>query len=609
MNEKNSTIWDTLRRQAWSLIRKPPSFTEARLAFKAFSLRQKSTFVALALISIFSVGLLVWLANQRFLVTIKESGGSLTEGIVGSPRFINPLLAISDADRDLVPLIYSGLMRPDPNGNLIPDLAQSVTVSADNLTYTFKLKPNLKWQDNVPLTADDVVFTVQEAQDPSLRSVKRANWEGVTVRKIDSQTVQFTLKKPYAAFLLNTTIGILPQHLWKNLNADSFSLSDLNSHPIGSGPYEIKNITKDSSGIPQAYELAPFNGFALGKPWLEKVTLKFYDNQQDLVDAYLQGGLDSLAVTDAGFNTRVNKNTTQVIQVPLPRLFAVFFNQNRAQIFTHKEVRQALSMATDREALVKEVLDGEGQALSGVFPPGTFGYEATAIPSPDFAGAKALLQKNGWSLNTQGVMQKAPKAQKNKNGKIIKAPTGSTETLSFTLATVNLPELKATAEKLKNDWSKIGVQVDVQIYEPSDLNQNVIRTRHYDALLFGEIIGRDSDPFPFWHSSQRLDPGLNIAMYTNTTADKLLEDARTIADPNARKAKYLAFAKEIQNDTPAVFLYAPDFVYYLPRRIQGVDIPNLTVPSERFLNIYNWYEKTDRVWRLFAKPDEIISTH
>ncbi len=146
-------------------------------------------------------------------------------------------------------------------------------------------------------------------------------------------------------------------------------------------------------------------------------------------------------------------------------------------------------------------------------------------------------------------------------------------------------------------WEKINVKVNLRIFEIGDLNQNVIRPRKYDALLFGLMLGRDPDPFAFWHSSQRNDPGLNIALYTNITADKLLEDARVLSDTAKRKEKYQAFQEQVIKDNPAVFLYSPEYIYLVPKSLLGADTDTITVPSERFTQIYKWYIKTKKVWK------------
>ena len=173
--------------------------------------------------------------------------------------------------------------------------------------------------------------------------------------------------------------------------------------------------------------------------------------------------------------------------------------------------------------------------------------------------------------------------------------------LKFSLATGDVPELKDTAKLIKEDWEKIGAKVDLKIFDVGDLNQNIIRPRKYDALFFGEIVGFNGDPFAFWHSSQRNDPGLNIALYTNTKADKILESLRGTLDKEDRAVKYLDFGREIEKDVPAVFVYSPDFTYLIDENLSGIALGNITIPSDRFAGINNWYLKTDNVWRPLAR--------
>jgi peptide/nickel transport system substrate-binding protein len=119
--------------------------------------------------------------------------------------------------------------------------------------------------------------------------------------------------------------------------------------------------------------------------------------------------------------------------------------------------------------------------------------------------------------------------------------------------------------------------------------------------LFGEIINVESDLYAFWHSSQRKDPGLNVAMYTNAKVDKLLEEAFVETDQAKRKEKYAQFEEEIKKDVPAVFIYSPNFVYLVSKSLLGLSLPNISSPSERFVNAHLWYTRTDNVWKIFSK--------
>ncbi|MEK9161183.1 MAG: hypothetical protein AAB822_00275, partial [Patescibacteria group bacterium] len=172
---------------------------------------------------------------------------------------------------------------------------------------------------------------------------------------------------------------------------------------------------------------------------------------------------------------------------------------------------------------------------------------------------------------------------------------------SFSISTSDAPELKETANLLKSMWEAIGAKIDVRVFETGDLSQNIIRPRKYDSLLFGEVVGRDPDPFAFWHSSQRNDPGLNVAIYANIKVDNILEEARGIEDEVMRAEKYKEFQEEVAKDIPAIFLFSPKFIYITPKNLKGLEaMERVTIPSERFSMIHQWYKATNKVWKIFA---------
>ncbi len=575
---------------------KIPSLREFVYIVRNFSLKEKIAFFALAVIFLTTSLWACWKINNLFLVETPAEGETLAEGIIGTPRFINPVLAISDADRDMTNLIYSGLMRPDNKGGLMLDMAEKYEISDDGLIYTFTLKEQLLWQDGEPITSDDVMFTIQEAKDPAIKSPRRAGWEGVTIEKIDDKSLRFTLKKSYTPFLENTTIGILPRHIWQEARAEQMSFSEFNINPIGSGPYKIKTANKNSSGIVTSYELVPNKNFALGKPYLAKLITRFYPSEKELLNAYQKGDIYSVSAITPESAEKIKKSGSIIKNLFLPRVFGVFFNQNSSKIFAYSEVRYALDYATDKKRIIDEVLQGFGTKTDYPIPSGVFGALPSENENYSIEKAKQLLEAKGWKFNEEEKVweKKENSSSKSKNAEILR--------LEFSLSTSDTPDLKKTAELLKTMWEEMGARVNIKIYEIGDLNQNIIRPRKYDALLFGEIIGRDPDPFAFWHSSQRNDPGLNIALYANIKVDKLLEEARAITNEQKRKEKYEEFQKEVAKDAPAIFLYSPKFIYLMPSEIKGTEkTESITVPSERFSQIHKWYIKTDKVWKIFAK--------
>ncbi len=574
--------WRTKLRETFSV----PKSSELAAVVRSLSPSERAVFFALVALVVGSTLSMLLTLNRLISVEVPARGGSLVEGVIGSPRFINPLLAISDADRDLTELVYSGLLRALPDGSLVPDLAGSYSASENGLSYTFTVREDAEFQDGAPVTADDVLFTIQRAQDPTLKSPKRANWEGVVVEKMGEREVRFTLRQPYAPFLENATIGILPAHIWKDADAEQFAFSQFNIEPVGSGPYRVDSITRNSSGVPDTYELVPFEHFALGEPYIARITLRFYANESALTSAYIAGDIDALNSIAPEKVAGLAKRGGTVIHGPLPRIFGVFLNQNQSPLFADKVVRTALDVGVDKERIVREVLSGYGSAIDGPVPPGILPGELEQPTPGSPERMAALLEAAGWKRGEDGIFEKTVRKKK--------------ERLEFSLATSNVAELKAAGEIIREEWGKGGAKVDLKVFEVGDLNQNVIRPRKYDALLFGEIVGRTPDLFAFWHSSQRNDPGLNIALYANIAADKSLEKARVSADRRERLEAYEDFATEVTKDTPAVFLYTPDFIYILPPKVRGVSVGPISISSERFLNAHEWYIETDRVWHFFS---------
>jgi peptide/nickel transport system substrate-binding protein len=591
-SSQNHSPWQAPKRSGL------PSRHEIIHGIKAMSIRGRiflSILFGVFLVS--SLGIF-WSINNMYMVEVAASGGSFTEGVIGSPRFVNPLLAVSDADRDLTHLVYSGLVRPGPADELIPDLAEKITISDDEKTYTFILRDNLTWHDGKPVTTEDVEFTIRKAQDPSIKSPRRASWEGVTVEVVDAREIKLILKQPYASFLENATLGILPKHLWQPLSTEAFSLSEHNTRGVGTGPYKIRNVKRDANGLPQHYDLVRNTKFALGSPKIKNIRMRFYANERELVDALTRGDIDSINAISPETAANLTFRQSQIIHTPLPRVFGVFFNQNQSAVLTDKTVREALDLAVDRQGVVELILKGYGAPIDSPLPSSASDYLVDAGANSSLSQAerikkaRALLSQAGWKPNSKGVLEKTTKDKK--------------LTLEFSLATSDTPELKDTIEKVKSDWEKLGAKVNIQIYELGELNQSIIRPRKYEALFFGTILGRDPDPFPFWHSSQRHDPGLNIALYASITADKLLEQARATSDKDKRIDYYQKFQAEIAKDTPAIFVYSPHFIYVTPNKIKGIELPTIVTPAERFTNVHNWYIKTDKVWQIFATDRNLI---
>jgi len=586
-----------------------PKKSELKDALASFTRKDFYLFIGLFVVALVALIIMLQKINTSFMVSVPATGGSITEGIVGSPTLVNPVLALSDADKDLTSLVYSGLMRRLPDGNFIPDLAQSYAVSADGMTYTFIIKSDAKFHDDKRVTANDVIFTIEKIKDTLIKSPRKIGWDGVSVDKKDDQTIIFTLKQPYISFIDNTTIGILPEHIWKNVSPTEFGLSTLNQNAVGSGPYQITSISKNNDGIPEIYKLKRFSGFALGAPHIKNVNIISYANEKDLIKSLENGTIDQAGGISPENAKKVEDAGYGIHTATLPRIFGLFFNSGNNKIFNDSNVIKALDKALDRQEIIDKVLGGYATVIHGPIPETIIHDTKTAeYKNAKLEEARAILEKGGWVIASDGVRTRGGTTTTTRTRKVgkktvtekVTVNNGPIAKLSFSLTTGDTPELKQVAVLIKEQMEKIGVQVDIQkIYETGPLNQ-IIRTRDYEALFFGQVVNHESDLFSFWHSSQKNDPGLNIAMYSNSVVDKILETVQKTQDRATRISKYGDFINEFNKSVPALLVYSPRYIYATREGLGNITLDTINTPSDRFTSLYTWYAKEDKVWKIFT---------
>ncbi len=533
------------------------------------------TFITLAASSfLYSGGQLY----AKFTDVQPAEGGTYREGIIGQPRLINPLLASSDADNSIVPLVFSGLYRYDGQGRVIPDIAESMPeISDEGRTYTVHMKTNAKWHNGSSVTPDDVVFTIQTLQNAAYNSPRRIEWQSTTIEKTDDRTVVFHLRASSAPFINNLTLPLISKQIWEKVDPSGFLLSQGNIEAVGSGPYIIKEVRKQPSGQVQAITLQSFDSYHNGQAHIDTIKLNFYDSVEEVLNAIHGKQIDGYGFSPFDENIRLDESNNQlrITELPLPQYQAVFFNTS-TKPFNDVNVRRALNLATDVQTIIDTVYNGQGlpinspiltQQVSGL-PQPTINY------NPD--KARQMLDEAGWKL--EGDVRK-------KNG----------NELSFTLSTNDFNLNAKTAELLAAQWQQVGAKVKLNIQPTRELTENVIRPRSFDALLFAQKLGADPDPFIFWHSSQVKNPGLNLSGYANTLADKLMSEARSLTDENARDDKYRQFSEVITADAPAIFLVQNVYSYAMDEMIKGLSLENLQDQNLRFYDAPNWYIDTKRV--------------
>ena len=659
-----------------------PKLSQWKQIGKLLKKSEKITLIVLFLIAIVSLAVL---CISLYINNTKEApaqGGTFVEGIVGQPRFLNPIYGeVNDVDRTINSLVFSGLESYDKNGNIVNDLALSYKISDDGKTYDFILKDNIFWHDGVKLTVNDIIFTIKTIQNSDYKSPLRVNWIDVDIEKTSDRSLSFKLKNPYNSFSENTTVKIIPEHIWQNILPENFALSAYNLKPIGSGPYRFDSVKQSDLGFIDNFNLTSNHKYFTQVPYISNISFQFFNNKEDLIKAANQNTIDgfSLAPLDNNEALAENKITQNwsktekfsVYPFILPRYFAVFFNTQKQKILSDLNLRQSLSYLTNKQDIAKSISDLYKTKVAIVASPILPDFFGFAQPTKNYNlnvdTAKSFLDKSGFVDSGNGQrakpIKKTPAFQfksylslKSKNTEVSELqkclaklgfggdlkdetngtygkptetavtnfqvkylpdakPTGevgkgtrtklnqlclsnpdTSQVLKITLVTIDQPQLVQTANILKEEWQKIGFLVQLYIADPQDLKK-IIKDRNYDALLYGQALGAMPDLYPFWHSTQISDPGLNLSEYQDKDVDALLKDARENLDSKIAKQDSEKLQDKIIQDAPALFLYNPDYVYWASDLVKGISINKITDPSKRFSDIQNWYIKTKRIWK------------
>lgn len=564
--------------------RKLPSVRQFQYLPQLWSARQKiiaNLAIGFLVISLAVAGIhFAW----RNTESVPDFGGTYTEALVGAPQYINSILATSnDVDQDIARLVYSSLFTYNTSGELVGDLVTNYTVSEDQLTYTFFLRPEVHFHDGDALLSDDVLFTIAAIQNPEFNSPLRGSLSGVTVSRIDDISFTLTLKEPFAPFLSSLTFGIMPEHLWFDIQSTNLTLTELNLTPIGSGPFLFDRLVKDKTGNVKEIELIRNEEYFGSKAYIERMKFVFYPDIGAALTALQDRRVDGLAFIprDAKDVVVEENSRTRFYSLRLPQYTAVFFNTKKTGVLKDQAVRVALGWGVDRDRIIREVLFGDGEAIYTPILPGYLGHNAEVDKKGfDIEKGKSLLHEAGWVLPENEEYRKKGDAL-----------------LEFTVATLDLPEYQQTLAILQENWKAMGVKVNVDSYSPQDVQSQIIKPREYEALLFGEIVGTDPDPYPFWHSSQTKAPGLNLAIFYDKDIDNLLTEARKTNDAEERRLKYLHFQNILAEKMPALFLYNPRYTYGIDKRVRGVNESYITVPADRFRDVTLWHINTQREWK------------
>jgi len=533
---------------------------------------------AIAVLGLALLAALLRYAAYNFTsVTVPDRGGTFVEGVAGNPQYLNPLLSqYNQVDGTLCALLFDGLTKLDEQGNVVPDLAETWTISADGLTYDFRLRAGLQWHDGAAVTAADVLYTVGAMQADDFPGVSwlKVLWQSVEVAAPegpDGLAVQFRLEQPLASFLDYTTIGLLPAHLWQAVPVAQMRESQFNTRPVGTGPFQLGQISATR------IELAVNPRYHGAVPYLTGLAFRFYPDHQSLLPAFDRGEIDGVSsIWPAEIDAAAKRENLQLFTAPLSGYTLIYLNLQNPNVpfFEEKPVRQALLYALDRQGLIDTTLHGQGVVAHTPILPGTWAYDAEASRYDyDPEHARQLLDEAGWA---------------DSDGDGVRDRDG--EKLAFIL----LGDNQAMIEAIATAWAQIGVQVAAQNVTLPGLTSDFLAPRTFDAALVHWELAGDPDPYPLWHSTQIQD-GQNYAGWDDAAADAAIEQARAITDRAVRREHYVQFQRLFADEAPALLLYHPVYTYGVRDKVHAVQLAPLNSPADRFRNIADWYIVTKRI--------------
>ncbi len=508
-------------------------------------------------------------------------GGFYTEGLIGSLQRLNPLFDFhNQVDRDVDRLIYSSLVKFDERGNAVSDLAASWGISADGTVYNFELKPDVVWHDGEPLTAEDVIFTVELMQNGGdyVPSDLQNFWSEIEIVSHSPTSLQFKLPEPFAPFLDYLSFGILPQHMLAGNSIDVIKDMDFNIQPVGSGPYKFDRLIVEEGQI-AGLVLTAFEDYYGSQPYIEQLVFRYYPDSAAALRAYRNGQVQGInRVTPDILEVALKEPNLAIYSGRLPELGIIFLNldQPEATFFADANIRQALYMAINRQYIIDKILNGQGIPADGPIFPGTWAYfDGTPHVELNAERAKQLLDEAGYPVDAEDATRRTSEDQ---------------ITLQFTMLYPDTAQHELIAKAIQQDWAAIGVVVTLEAVPYDTLVTERLGNREYQAALVDLNLARypDPDPYPFWDSIQATG-GQNYSQWDNKIASEYLEEARITVDSGERARFYRNFQVIFADELPSLPLYYPVYNYGVDNQVQGVRMGPLLDTSDRYATILEWF--------------------
>lgn len=542
--------------------------------------------ILVVLVTLVVVAVLL-LSQQPVLTPILPEaapGGVYSEALIGALGRLNPLLDWNNPpDRDADRLIFSGLVKFDSRGLPQPDVAESWGTSADGTIYNFTLRPNAEWHDGVPVTSDDIIFTIDLIKSSSLFPTDMKDlWSQIDVKRLDERNLKFTLPEPFAPFLDYATFGILPKHILESTAPEQLDSAPFNIDPVGTGPYKFDHLITEGGRI-TGLVLNVNDRYYAAKPFIQQVVFRYYPDSKTALDAYQQGevlGVSNVTLDvlpQALEDARLSLYTSR-----LPQMSIILLNlkSQEAPYLDNANVRRALMLGLNRDYLVSAFLHGQGIVADGPILPGSWAhYDGIEHLGYDPEGAIQLLKQEGYVIPASGGTVRAKE----------------NTALDFVLVHPDDELHSQLAAAIQQEWALIGVQINLQAVPYDQMLPTYLAPRAYQAALVDLNLSRtpDPDPYPFWHQAEATG-GQNYSQWDNRSASEYLEQARTETDFTVRARLYRNFQVIFEQDLPSLPLYYPVYNYGVDAQVRGVQVAPLYDPSDRLALLSSWYLVTRR---------------
>ncbi len=514
---------------------------------------------------------------------------TFTEGIVGAIQRLNPLLVTNQAERDITSLIYEGLVDINEFGEPAPDLAQNWVVSRDGYEYVLQLRQDILWQDGIPFTANDVLFTYNLLASPNFPFTEISSfWQTVEIEKLDDYLIRFRLAQPLASFPTLLTVGILPEHALTGINADQLLTHPFNLNPIGTGAYQLEGLRSSNGQQIEVVDLrlAPtYRQRPEGQGGYEISRLRFrlFSSFDSAIEAFINSDIDALASRSMDERQPLLDLASAESYTQLePTVSMLIFNwaedesegedevqdeDQETRFFSDLRVRSGLQLSLNRENPIASVLNNRAIVADSPLHPDSWAYNSQfSYPEPNPSRAFNLFENASITVPEDADL-----------GDFL---------YRFSILTIENPDTIAIAQNIANQWSQYNLDVTVESVS-SEVYQERLATGDFDTAIVDYVLGADPDVFAYWHAEQYPD-GLNYGAVSDSRINEILERGRQTVSNLARVDIYRDFQVQFANQVIALPLYYPLYTYSVDRDVSGVQLGFISSPEDRFRTLQNW---------------------